>query len=509
MRRRREESQVDASQDPEEPVEPGALIAFVRWLKGWRQNRLAREARMDPSRISRYESGDAIPQSESMDRILKAGGLRFPLVAAIKSFIRLIRQALVSAQGVAPRLPVPNRTQEGVQRAVWGLVERAIALLQLELGILWSLRPAEGPAPQSAADLTRVEDLLDRLKRSKSSRRQILIEESPAFQDWLLCDRLCEESIRAGAQSAQEVLEWALLAVEVARRVPGSEAWRNWLRGYAEATLGSAFRVGNRYEEAKDAFSRGRRYRKEGRNEAGLLDPGRPIDLEASFYRDQRCFGEAIKLHDQALRVARPDQRGMILLNKAYTLEEKGDYEASIEVLQQASHEVDGQRQPRLLFGVRFNFAGNLVRLSRAQEAMPIIAEVRELAERLQNDLDLVRTRWLEGNALAGLGRRDEAIAALEEVRHNLRKLPFDYALASLDLAQVYLKEGRLGEVQELAVEMLGIFEALKVQREAIAAFLLFRDASAQGAVTEDLVRRLQEYLKKVRVNPKLRFEAT
>jgi tetratricopeptide (TPR) repeat protein len=340
MRQRKEKRPIDPVQDPEEEVEPGALIAFIRWLRGWLQKDLAREARMDPSQIS--------------------------------------------------------------------------------------------------------------------------------------------------------------------------AAWRSRLHGFAEPFVGSALRVGNEYQAAKDAFARGRRHWKEGRDDIGLLDPGRPIDLEASLCRAQRRFTEAIKLHNQAWEVSWPEQAAVILLNKAATLEAKGDYEASIETLHEAALRVDRKRQPRLLFGVRFNLAANLVRLSRAQEAMPIVEEVRALAERLQNDLDLVRVRWLEGNALAGLGRRDEAIEALEEVGRAFvdRELPFDFALASLDLAQVYLREGRLAEVQELAVDMVKIFEALGVQREAIAAVILFRDAAGQGAVTGDLVQRLQEYLKKARVNPKLRFPA-
>lgn len=510
MRRRRDERPNDPAQDPEEDVEPGALIAFIRWLWGWKQNRLADEADMDPSQISRYESGDVKPRPENMDRILKAGGLRFPLVATIKSFIRLIRRALASTDLAEPRPPGPGRAVEDVQRVVWGIVERAIDLLRLQLGILWSIRPAGEPAPPSAADSARVEDLLGRLKRCKAKRRRILIEESPGFQNWLVCVRLCDESEKAAAHKAQEALEWASLACEVARRGPGSDTWRSRLRGFAEPFLGNALRVGNEYQAAEDAFARGRQYWRKGRDDAGLLDPGRPIDLEASLCRAQRQFKDAIRLHDQALKVAWPDQKGIILLNKAYTLEVKGDYEASIEVLQQAASEIDEQRQPRLWFGVRFNFAGNLVRLSKAEEAMPIVGEVRALAERLQNDLDLIRVRWLEGNALAGFGRRDEAIVALEEVGRAFvqRQLPFDYALASLDLAQVYLQEERLAEVRVLAVEMIEIFEALHVHREAIAAMILFRDAVGKGVVTGDLVQRLQEYLKKARVNPKLRFPA-
>lgn len=78
-------------------------------MRGWRQNRLAREARLDPSRISRYESGEDVPHPATLDRILAAGGLRSPLVAAVRSFIRLIRRALGS-ELVEPRSPGPERS---------------------------------------------------------------------------------------------------------------------------------------------------------------------------------------------------------------------------------------------------------------------------------------------------------------------------------------------------------------------------------------------------------------
>jgi len=54
---------------------------------------------------------------------------------------------------------------------------------------------------------------------------------------------------------------------------------------------------------------------------------------------------------------------------------------------------------------------------------------------------------------------------------------------------------------------MLDIFRKLHVHREAAAALILFRDATARGAITEDLVRRFQDYLSKARTNPDLHFE--
>jgi tetratricopeptide (TPR) repeat protein len=234
------------------------------------------------------------------------------------------------------------------------------------------------------------------------------------------------------------------------------------------------------------------------------------LDLEASLRRAQRHFTEALKLHDEALVIAQPEQRGAILLNKAYTLEEKGDYEASIELLERAASSIDRERQARLFFGMRFNLAGNLVRLRRVEEAAPIVQEVRDLAEQLQNDLDRIRTSWLEAQLLAALGCWEEAAVALEQVRRDFdaRRMPFDFGLSSLDLALVYREQGRLIEVQRLAAEMLRIFEATRVHREALAAVILFRDAAEKGEITIDLVKKLQDYLKKARTNPKLQFAA-
>ena len=129
------------------------------------------------------------------------------------------------------------------------------------------------------------------------------------------------------------------------------------------------------------------------------------------------------------------------------------------------------------------------------------MAEVRALVERLRNSEDLVRTLWLEGNCAAGLGQRDEALIKLEQVRHEfeVRENPFDYALASLDLALLYREVARFADIKLLAGQMVEIFKAQKVDREALAAVLLFQEAAEKEQVTAGLVRRLQEQLSNAR----------
>ena len=207
--------------------------------------------------------------------------------------------------------------------------------------------------------------------------------------------------------------------------------------------------------------------------------------------------------------MARPEEVGIILLSKGFTLQEKGDPAAALETFKEAAEFIDGERQPRLRFGLRFNHSESLRRLGRVEEAAPIVEEVSRLAERLRNDVDLIKTLWLRANVVAGLGRREEALAALQQVRRDFedRKLPYDYALASLDVALLYRKEGRFAEIQALSQEILKIFRAQQVHREAITAVILFQEAAEKQHVTADFVRRLQDYLSKARNNAKLQFE--
>jgi hypothetical protein len=83
----------------------------------------------------------------------------------------------------------------------------------------------------------------------------------------------------------------------------------------------------------------------------------------------------------------------------------------------------------------------------------------------------------------------------------------YDAAMVSLDLTEMYLKEGRTADVQRLAGEMVAIFAAQDVHpgvTEAMATLLLFQDAARREEVTAPLVRELTLYLEAARVDPGL-----
>jgi len=119
-----------------------------------------------------------------------------------------------------------------------------------------------------------------------------------------------------------------------------------------------------------------------------------------------------------------------------------------------------------------------------------------------------MRCLWLEGRVAAGLKRREEALPALEQVRRYFtsKQIAYDAALASLEVAVLYLEEGRTGEVQSLAEEMLWIFKAQGVHKEGLAALKLFCEAASHEEATAELAKEVLEYLNKARENPDLRF---
>src|SRR4029077_8328801 len=198
----------------------------------------------------------------------------------------------------------------------------------------------------------------------------------------------------------------------------------------------------------------------------------------------------------------------IILLNKASTCQHSGKHEEALEVLEKAAHAIEGDRRPRLRCVLLYNQASSLCALDRAEEAEPIVREVRHLAEHLRNEIDLIKTLWLEGKCAAGMGRKAEALANLEQVRRDFEDLdlPFDYALATLDAVLLYREEGRFSEIKALAVKILEIFKAQKVHREAITSITLFQEAAESERVTLDLILRLQDYLSKARSNLTLHF---
>jgi tetratricopeptide (TPR) repeat protein len=214
---------------------------------------------------------------------------------------------------------------------------------------------------------------------------------------------------------------------------------------------------------------------------------------------------EALGLADQALDLYRAssDIRGVgkILLQKAKIYEEEGGLDRAIAVLEEIPDEIDFALDPRLFAYSRYNLLGCLTLMGEYERAEQLLPEVRDLFRAIAQPLDLIRLRWAEGLIQLGFGQRGPAEAAFHEVRQEFleRQMGYDAALVSLDLARLYAQEGCTDELKRLARELMPIFEARDVHREAIVALLMFQRACDEERLTVELVQEIAGYLRRER----------
>ncbi len=484
------------------PTPLSLSLAFLRLIQGWSQAKLAKATGISVKMLSRYETGRTTLSRELLERIVVAMGFGPEAIDWSLFYLRQVRQEMDAAASPAGPTAAERR-----------LIERA------------TLAKALSGADETRSELTRslrnlraeqdrreAQRLWEYLKGRRARDRRVLVEGGREYKSWALCERLCFASLTAAADDSVEAVGLAELAVRVAELVGREEPEHMGLQGYAFAFLGNARRVQGNHPSAEEAFAQFEQLWSGG-SPAGhcLLDGARPLDLKASLRRHQGSFDEALDLHARALAMANPADHGSFLLNKAKTLEEMARYEEAIETLKQAEPLLGGgPRESRHWFALRCNLTVNLCHLGRFDEAEAFLPEVRQLVDRSGNRLDKLRVRWLEGRVAAGMGRWDEALAALSQVRAEFtsRGIAFDTALVNLELAVVHLELGRIGEVKTLARQVLPIFKAQGGHREAFAALLLFREAAESEAVTVEFTQRLIEYLHRARYDPNLRFEA-
>lgn len=469
-------------EDPQ--MELGLALAALRAALGLDQADVARAASLPPSSVSEYEGGKTKPSSKTLERILREGmDLRPNALEAAIGWVRWVQSARSSSdfQPLAEAATQLGLTAHGLTQGVGGLFVPS--------------RPCNEP------ETTSPPALWERLRRYGADERRAIVQESTEFWSPALCELLCEESVRVAADRPRRAQELAELALEIAALVQVDERGRVLLLGTIWAFLGNARRVQGNLPAADDAFSRSAELRRAGSNGAAQPNEARLLDLEASLRRGQRRLPEALELLDRALALsngARDTVR--ILIKKAKTLEEMGDYEGTFEALRQAEPLLSTEQEDsRLLFCLRFNLLEILCLMGRFPEVEPLMPEVRAMAERLGNELDLVRLRWMEAKLWAGLGNLEEALEALRWVGSEFatRGIAYDAALVTLEAAALLADEGRTQEVKQLARETAPIFKAQGVGREALATLRLFCQAAEAERLTGALARHLLDELRR------------
>jgi tetratricopeptide (TPR) repeat protein len=332
------------------------------------------------------------------------------------------------------------------------------------------------------------------------------VEEGDDLHTWGLCRLLLRKSREATFSDPARGVDLANLALRVVRHLGAAydPGWVLELRARCFASLGNARRVLGELRSAEDAFVKAESCL--ARDTAGNLEiEAEILDLKSSLRRAQRRLGEALELIDRALSLYREAGEahgiGKALLKKAKILEETGDLGGAIDLLREIGEAIDPVREERLFVYARFNLLCALILAGRHAEAERLLPEVEVHLRNAAQPLDLVRLRWVQGNIDLGLGRRGPAEAAFREVQREFleRRMGYDAALVSLDLARLLAAEGCTDDLKRLAAELMPVFESRDVHREAIVALLIFQRACEEERLTVELVQQLAAYLRRER----------
>lgn len=349
-------------------------------------------------------------------------------------------------------------------------------------------------------------ELWNRLAGKPYEEQVRQVEEDEDLHTWGLCQLLLKKSQESVFKDPVQSVDLANLAIKIAGHL-GETYDPNWvldLRARAFAYLGNGRRVLGELRSAEDAFQKAERCL--ARSGTGNIHlQAEILDLKSSLRRAQRRIDEALRLADEAHSLYReagdPHGIGKISLKKAKILEEMGELEGAVDLLRQIPVEIDPSREPRLLAYARFNLVCALILAGRFSEAEQILPEVLSLFSGFAQPLDLVRLRWAQGNIALGLGRLGPAEAAFREVRQEFleRRMGYDAALVSLDLARLFTQEGCTDDLKRLARELMPIFEARDVHREAIVALLMFQRACEEERLTVEMVQEIAGFLRRER----------
>lgn len=351
-------------------------------------------------------------------------------------------------------------------------------------------KPPDHPAEALLQELAQLSEA-KQLRRMDSDRDRFATPE--------LVRRLIEDSHSNRYTDGGRALHLAHLAQLAASSCSieeaGSETRLSDLRSRAWGNFGNSLRINGRFSEADDALTAARSYLEAGTGDP-LLHAGL-LGQIASLRTLQGRYPEALELSEEEAEIYREigytHNYASALVQKAIACQYAGEAEEAIVLLNEAIPLIGPEQNPHLLLAACHNLVLSYVAIDQPEQALSLYFEIRSLYKDFEDNLILLRVGWQEGQLLRDLGHLQPAEAALLEARSGFmeRNLAHEVALVSLDLAWIYVKLGRTDVLKQTVTEMIPIFSALRVGREALSALLQLQHSAEQEIQALEIIRSL------------------
>jgi tetratricopeptide (TPR) repeat protein len=355
--------------------------------------------------------------------------------------------------------------------------------------------------------------LMEKFSRHPVSRQWTLVRNSRRFDTWQFASQLLDQALAAIYDDARRSLELARMSQTLSERLDAAIYGARLLvdlQVRARAYVGNGLRGCDQLPESELALAAARRSLADGTGDP-LLE-AELLYFESSLARARRSFPKALAKARASQKIYRElgdaHLEGRSVLGEGTIHLVQGDAVAALGAYRRAFEMIDAERDPRLGLASRHNLVRALAINGDLAGATSALASFRSDYARLGDRTSLAKLAWLEGRIHQESGETAAAETAFRSAIRLLSELelPYSVAMVSLDLAALLADRGSVAELRALAAEMLVTFRALEIEREAIAAWLVFSRAAEAETVTTGLLQRLAAYYESAKLRPGLAF---
>lgn len=328
-------------------------------------------------------------------------------------------------------------------------------------------------------------------------------EEHGSLQGLPKVDLLLEEARALRYTRPEQMIEAADLARKAAMRldpqVYGPQIVAD-TRARALAELANAYRAANQPATGEAVMAQALRHLERGSGDLQLA--ARIAELAASLACDQRHFREAHELIDRAAIIYRQlgdaHMAGRALITKSYYSSCEGNAAEALVFVTEGFMLLDLKRDPGLGASALQNtilYAVDAGHLAKAQHHLWNAQNHGLLPD---EEVNRIKLRATSGEIFAGLGQLGRAETAFRTAKAQFEDLGLFYVagITGIDLATVWMRQGRVEEVKVLAEKLADDFLKLNVKREALAAVLVLREACRKDKLTVEGIAKIAAYLR-------------
>jgi tetratricopeptide (TPR) repeat protein len=197
-------------------------------------------------------------------------------------------------------------------------------------------------------------------------------------------------------------------------------------------------------------------------------------------------------------------EMGRVLILRGLYTATAGKPEEGLQLLVRGLARIDRTRDSYLVFQALHNILLLRVELEDYEEARRQLQRMRPLYAAHASWLDVMKLHRMEGEIAAGLGDLVTAEATFQQLRQEFEDAGRGYhaAIVSLDLANVWLRQGRTAEVRGLVAEIAAAFRELGVEREALSALHMLQDALEREQAILEVLRLTGGILRRLHNEP-------